>query len=468
MDNAIKYISLNELVPGEFHPHLEYTNDNIENLTNSIKNYGILEPLIVRPKDNKYEIILGNRRYKAAVNLGLDKVPVIILNLDDAKALELIISDNIQRKELSGKEEAYLYDKALSYPNTNTEKLSMNLGIPLDRITSKLNLLKKSKKEKPKELSTEQEIPNYNDNQNNSVNNDIINLSELNKKEEREDYIMNNNQFIGNENTPNTVNPQGQNPNTQEPAFGGRFFPSLEDEPTNMNLNENIGIVPTPQPQVDNNQPSPLIDLTDLSIGEQPVPTPQSDSNINIVPPLEPSSIGMPEQSNIGLDIPASQPTELNQQVNQPIDLTQNMNPIPSMDQPLDLSQFNQPQPTMMDNNIGVEQLMMPPQMESPIPMMNQQVPTMDQPVPMVDLTMNPAPMGMDNIPNLNTPSMDNQFAQPMDMSNPMAPTTQKDVLPVVNLIKNMAISLEAFGYKLNINESDLGQTYNITIEIEK
>ena len=143
MDNAIQYIGLSELIPGEFHPHLEYTNDNLDNLTNSIKKYGILEPLIVRPKEQKYEIILGNRRYNAAKNLGLQKVPAIILNVNDETALNIIISDNIQRKELSSKEEAYLYDKALSFPNTNKEKISINLGIPLDRITSKLNLLKK-------------------------------------------------------------------------------------------------------------------------------------------------------------------------------------------------------------------------------------------------------------------------------------------------------------------------------------
>ena len=109
MDNVIQYIGLSELIPGEFHPHLETSNDNLENLTNSIKNYGILEPLIVRPKDKRFEIILGNRRYKAASSLGMEKVPVIILNIDDTKALELVISDNIQRKELSSKEEAYLY-----------------------------------------------------------------------------------------------------------------------------------------------------------------------------------------------------------------------------------------------------------------------------------------------------------------------------------------------------------------------
>ena len=143
MNNVIQSIPLTLLITSELHPHLEFQADNLDNLVNSIKKYGIIEPLLVRPKDNKFEIILGNRRYNAAKQLGLDKVPVIITNINDEIALNMIISDNIQRKELTSKEEARLYDKALSFPNINKEQLSINLGIPLDRIASKLELLKK-------------------------------------------------------------------------------------------------------------------------------------------------------------------------------------------------------------------------------------------------------------------------------------------------------------------------------------
>ena len=124
MDNSIKYINLNELIPGEFQPHIEETKSSLENLTNSIKNHGIIIPLIVRPKGIQYEIILGNRRYNAARILRIEKVPVIILDIDDTKAINLIISDNIQRKELTGREEGYRYLPEVSERWTEYEGLS--------------------------------------------------------------------------------------------------------------------------------------------------------------------------------------------------------------------------------------------------------------------------------------------------------------------------------------------------------
>ena len=145
MENSIKYINIDDLIPGEFQAHFENIGDNVDNLANSIKKYGIITPLIVREKGVKqYEIILGNRRYSAAKLVGLQQVPVIILDVDDEKALDIVISDNIQRRELTAKEEAYLYDKDLEYTENNEKKLSDKLGIPLDRIISKLSFIRKN------------------------------------------------------------------------------------------------------------------------------------------------------------------------------------------------------------------------------------------------------------------------------------------------------------------------------------
>ena len=493
MDNVIQYIGLSELIPGEFHPHLETSNDNLENLTNSIKNYGILEPLIVRPKDKRFEIILGNRRYKAASSLGMEKVPVIILNIDDTKALELVISDNIQRKELSSKEEAYLYEKALSYPNTNKEKLSIDLGIPLDRITSKLNLLNKNKQnEINKVMQSNISTSSYNT-QNNSINNDIINLSELNQKEtEREDFYMNNNQYENiNMNNNNFSNQGTQQTSQPEPTFGGRFFPSLEDEPTNMNLNSNMNIQ-SPTLTSSGFNSSPLIDLTDLSSDKTQNPSVSQDpTNQSIsLPNLDNSSpisldqlnitpTPLPENQNINLSQPKEESLNINpisnQSNNQPIDLNQNINlsqpkeeslninPIPNQlnNQPIDLNQNipSQPEPVnnMLNNfNLGNSKIDVQQSIEP-------QTPNIPQ---------------MPNIEQITAENTTNQeqFYQPNNTNpipnatnlEPISNTPKKDIIPVANMIKNLAIGIGEFGYKINITENDSNNSYSITIEVEK
>lgn len=472
MDNAIQYLHLNELIPGEFHPHSENNKDNLSSLTSSIKKYGILEPLIVRPKNKKYEIILGNRRYKAANNLGIEKVPVIILNLDDSKALELIISDNVQRKELTPKEEATLYAQALSYPNNSKENLSINLGIPLDRINSKLNLLQK--KEPQKEVSQINKIQSYN-NHNNSVNNDIINLSELNKEEkEREDFNMNNNQFNNNNNMNNNTTNNQEIPTSkpQEPTFGGRFFPSLEDEPTNMNLGMNMNISQPNQQQTNTNiSNGPLIDLTDLD-NTQIIPTQsliQTSPVTNTIPTPMDNSINQPMNILQPESIPNStQPNSIPyENYNSPTPQTPpvelNVPPVPEIQVPsINLTEIQQQTPLVTNNNINdfavpnndIPQSQVVSYESNPEQVISQTT-NMEQPkesIPQNSIDIN-------SIPNLN-----NNYSNTTTVTN----EPKKDIIPVVNMIKNLAISIESLGYKLDIDEDDSDASYKITIEVEK
>lgn len=525
MADMVQYIQLNEIVPGEIHPHLENANDNLDNLTNSIKNYGILEPLIVRPKDNIYEIILGNRRYKAAKRLNLQKIPAIILNIDDAKALEIIISDNIQRKELTAKEEALLYNQALSISNNSKENLSHNLGIPLDRINSKLNLLEK----KPKNIISKSNPQKTMKNTNNAINSDIINLSELNKKEvEREDKDMNNSNFINNNNQLNE-NPQTEgvvNQSSQEPTFGGKFFPSLEDEPTNMNLNTNFNDNQLSM-NMTNSQPSPLIDLTDLSpeksVNNSPIPPQQeqpraTDLNQLSQPmpePIAPSPIeSMPEQ----LSQPISNniaPMQSSPQKNVPLQtespqlsssselITNSLNNNEGVINSQELSSIptqslqNQNQMNVPESYQRIEQseqninLQSPQTLNSQInipinptpdsPNLNQNMPTMSE-----INNMNPNISTEQQFSSeLTTPNQDNTSlpASPIDNnldlniheklesfsnSNLDEKQSGKDIIPIINMIKNLGISIQSLGYNLKIDEIDSDNSYKIEIEVEK
>ena len=106
-------INLNNIIPNRFQPRISFDEEALNELANSIKMYGILQPLILRPLGDKYEIIAGERRYKAATIAGLSEVPAILVNLDDKTSAELAIIENIQRKDLSAIEEAKSYSKLL-------------------------------------------------------------------------------------------------------------------------------------------------------------------------------------------------------------------------------------------------------------------------------------------------------------------------------------------------------------------
>ena len=136
---AIKDISRNK-----FQPRKYFSKENLEELTNSIKEQGVIQPIVVRPdklSKNKYEIIAGERRWLASQNAGLHEVPVVILNVDDEKSLEFAIVENVQRQDLNPIEEAKGYQKLIDDFNYNQEKLSKFIGKSRSYIANSLRLL---------------------------------------------------------------------------------------------------------------------------------------------------------------------------------------------------------------------------------------------------------------------------------------------------------------------------------------
>lgn len=134
-------ISLNNIIPNRFQPRISFDEQGLNELADSIKMYGILQPLILRPLGDKYEIIAGERRYKAASLAGLTEVPAILVNLDDQTSAELAIIENIQRKDLTAIEEAKSYKKLLDLGNYTQEQLAIKMGKNQSTIANKLRLL---------------------------------------------------------------------------------------------------------------------------------------------------------------------------------------------------------------------------------------------------------------------------------------------------------------------------------------
>ena len=137
-------VSIKDLVRNKFQPRKNFSKENLEELTNSIKEQGVIQPIVVRPaklNEGKYEIVAGERRWLASQNAGLHEVPVVILNIDDVKSLEFAIVENVQRQDLNAIEEARGYQRLIDEFNYNQEKLSKFIGKSRSYIANSLRLL---------------------------------------------------------------------------------------------------------------------------------------------------------------------------------------------------------------------------------------------------------------------------------------------------------------------------------------
>ena len=137
-------ISINDLTRNRFQPRKHFSKENLEELANSIKEQGVIQPIVVRPNkttEGKYEIIAGERRWLASQNAGLHEVPVVVLDVDDVKSLEFAIVENVQRQDLNPIEEARGYQKLIDDFNYNQEKLSKFIGKSRSYIANSLRLL---------------------------------------------------------------------------------------------------------------------------------------------------------------------------------------------------------------------------------------------------------------------------------------------------------------------------------------
>ena len=137
-------ISIKDIVRNKFQPRKNFKKENLEELTNSIKEQGVIQPIVVRPEKSnpgKYEIIAGERRWLASQNAGLHEVPVFILDVDDVKSLELAIVENVQRQDLNSIEEAKGYQRLIDEFGYNQDKLSSFIGKSRSYIANSLRLL---------------------------------------------------------------------------------------------------------------------------------------------------------------------------------------------------------------------------------------------------------------------------------------------------------------------------------------
>ena len=433
MDNTIEYVRIENIIPSKFNIHLD---NDIDDLTKSIKYHGIIQPLLLRRINDKYEIVLGNRRYKAALKLEMKELPAIIKKLNDKEAMEYIILDNIQKKDLSENERKNLLDNLIDKYKIDKNYIENNLGIQY------------TKNEESPSNFNEEKIVKEEVSKINLNGTDVVNLKDLNQRNlERVDLKMNNQDM--------------NNMQNNNPTFGGRFFPSLEDEKVNMNVSSLEGM--NNQNNFNNNDIYNLNDNINQNIVE-----PNNDQNINNFDPL----------NNINIANPTP---VINDPIIPSLNVNDNQNNLNNMD-----NQYNIPQ---SDNINSFNQVTNDIPNLNEVSMMNNDVQNINNFSPVTNdipnIDINPTNenimnnVNVDNSNEINIPNFDNN-PTPVDNNVPEVNTQPiqnqfnneinngKDITPVINSIKSIVEAISNLGYEITVSESDFGQDYNLSINIKK
>ena len=332
-EENIKQILIEDIIPNRFQPRLAFDEEGLKELSESIKQHGVIQPLVLRRLGNKYEIIAGERRYKASVMAGLKTVPAIISNIDDNKSAEIALVENIQRRNLTSIEEAKSYKNLLDRGYLTQSQLAEKMGVSQSTIANKLRLLNLSDevqeallKEKISERHARSLLSLTKEEQNEWLKKIIakrmtVRQLDLELKKMKGDKTVDipqiNEPEVNNEITLNEENKEEEIKEVpKENKVPNKFFNFLEDEVTNMNMN-----LEDNEEQVFNNLNNNDIEVLDMNEDSNVKPLlfsdevsdnsieeiPENDDE-DIVDPIDSISILEPDyeekkKEEVGLDL---------------------------------------------------------------------------------------------------------------------------------------------------------------------
>lgn len=141
-NKQIQDLELDKIVPNRYQPRREFSEDSIKELAETLDKNGLLQPIVVREDRDQYEIIAGERRYRAAKSLGWETIPAIVKNMDDDQAASLALIENLQREDLNPIDEAKAYTNLMKLNNLTQTALAKDMGKSQSYVANKLRLLK--------------------------------------------------------------------------------------------------------------------------------------------------------------------------------------------------------------------------------------------------------------------------------------------------------------------------------------
>lgn len=140
-EEYIAYLDISDIKPGPYQPRSDFNQEKMEELASSIREKGVVQPILVRKIDSGYEVIAGERRLRAVKSLGVEKIPAIVKEVDDANAIELALIENIQREDLNPIEEARAYERLSNNFGFTQEQIAQAVGKDRTTVTNILRLL---------------------------------------------------------------------------------------------------------------------------------------------------------------------------------------------------------------------------------------------------------------------------------------------------------------------------------------
>ena len=574
MEEERKVINLNidDILPNRFQPRIKFSENAINELAESIKLHGVIQPIVVRKISDKYEIIAGERRYKASVMAGKTTIPAIVTTLDDRNSAEVALIENVQRQDLTPIEEAISYKKILDMGYINQEELGAKLGKKQSTIANKLRLLnlndevqealmenkiserharsllklddkaqvmmlnriinerltvRKTDEEIAKLLEnsdgTQKEIKNEKGEK--EMNNDILrdfNIPTEPIINDTETVVPNteNNMSMNQQPTPVENNETVSNPFEPISPINNTVVEPVQEVPVAPNINPvNVEQTPITSQDITINpgfmdvdkiqneaqdiitEPAPAADMSKLLkpdenvkaeqpvVEEQPVEepeTPQGGKFFNMF------NFNAPEKDDSFVEnVEAS---EVNMDFGEPkYDNNIFTNPIASSVQ--ETNNVNQSESVPVEQSVETVQQVQPEPIQ-PEPIQPDPIPV-EQPIDenkdLFENTVQPFSLtDEDDFKTVETPSI-SQVQMPTDTVNepinksymmdsdfkfdedgeieiklPTEPTITVDMKTVINTIRECAQKIESYGYKIDTDEIDLADSYEVTFKIEK
>lgn len=249
-ENEVVYLYLDDIIPNRFQPRQVFDEKALKELAVSIKEHGVIQPIIVRNIGNKYEIIAGERRYKASALAGLTKIPAIVRNLDDKESSKVALLENLQRKNLNPIEEARTYQKILELDQMTQEELAKTMGKSQSAVANKLRLLSLSDdvqdallKEKISERHARA-------------------LLAIDNQEKQKQLL---NKIIANKMTVRELEEE-INPKPKEKIATADIEKLLNREPVSVNENTSVNVPSLPNLNLDNNNSTKVVPSSNPSI----------------------------------------------------------------------------------------------------------------------------------------------------------------------------------------------------------
>ena len=456
-ENEVVYLHLDDIIPNRFQPRQVFDEKALKELAVSIKEHGVIQPIIVRNIGNKYEIIAGERRYKASAMAGLTKIPAIIRNLDDKESSKVALLENLQRKNLNPIEEAKTYQKILELDQMTQEELAKTMGKSQSAVANKLRLLSLTPEVQDallKEQISERHARALLNAKDSETQKALLKEVIANKMTVRELEEKINNKATSNEVTPTDIeqllNPEPVNLNTNTSTSVTGVADVVKNNNSN-NFNQSVGIdYSTPPKFIDYDLPSANenlestaakpIDINELKEEAKDInveqPKPNMDNFLKVDNPKEPDS----QPSTFKFFSPLEPTEEKKEEPKQPTEGSafDNINPF---NLGVETKTLDDNTSTSMDNLLaGVEKKEQPAQEE----------------VPILDTINNPFaknPIFQDNVQSLVQE----------------APVKPKYTLnESINLIREVTRKIEDSGFKIDEEEMDFANNYQIVIKIAK